>query len=781
MPVALLAKSRHRGRVLTLEQHCSETEQAASLVFAEGTRWSRNWGRFFRLGDDDLRRFLVNLRVAALFHDIGKANVEFQAAVERVGPPETQTVRHEHFSALVLSLPEIRAWLDDSPLLDADVITGAVLSHHLKADAGDGPPEYVWCRPRSERTIVPLHIGHPEVRAIFTRVQEIAELGHPPPLPSEPWMNEGRWGQALTRGKQAATAFRRRLRRRDQEPRRALLLAVKTGLIVADSVASAMFREERSLPEWIDRVAHSPALTVDSLDDAIITPRTQSIAKSTNKPFSYHRFQELAGEQGRRALLIAGCGAGKTMAAWRWARRQLAEEPLGRVIFLYPTRGTATEGFRDYVGWAPEGEGTLVHGSAAYELEDMAANPSEALRGKKTKRDEASARLYALGLWTARYFSATVDQFLAFLEHSYDSMCLLPALADAAVIIDEIHSFDRSMFDDLISFLRCFDVPVLCMTATLPASRREELVQAGLRVFPDVTHREELADLEEQETRPRYRLARLADVEEAFVRALAEYRSGRRILWVVNTVARCQEAARRLIEVLGDGVLVYHSRFRFEDRKAAHGRTVAAFQGDGGPIIAVTTQVCEMSLDLDADVLLTELAPITSLVQRFGRSNRSSRRPRGFRSQLCVYEPANERPYDRKELSAARQFLTEFEGREVSQRELAVALETMGRRERIATGSSRFLEGGYYATPGDFRDSDDYAQSCVLDCDVPRALELLAARRSLDGLCLPVPRSSVTKLEDEERPAKLPRYLGIAPSRRYDSKLGFVARTGGEA
>src|SRR5262249_10826966 len=192
--------------------------------------------------------------------------------------------------------------------------------------------------------------------------------------------------------------------------------------------------------------------------------------------FRLRPFQEKAAEQGSRVLLLAACAAGKTIAAWKWAEAQARQHKIGRVIFLYPTRGTATEGFRDYVGWAPEAEGGLVHGTSRYELEAMRGNPDEDQpESKYAKLIEDQDRLYALGLWSRRYFSATVDQFLGFIEHSYTGLCLLPALADSAVIIDEVHSFDKRMFDRLIAFLQNFDVPVLCMTATLPPVRRQQL------------------------------------------------------------------------------------------------------------------------------------------------------------------------------------------------------------------------------------------------------------------------------------------------------------------
>ena len=80
------------------------------------------------------------------------------------------------------------------------------------------------------------------------------------------------------------------------------------------------------------------------------------------------------------------------------------------------------------MGWAPGDEASLLHGTASYELQAMRENPPESLRGKQ-EVEENRARLYALEHWPRRFFSATVDQFLSFMEHNYGAMCLLPALA----------------------------------------------------------------------------------------------------------------------------------------------------------------------------------------------------------------------------------------------------------------------------------------------------------------------------------------------------------------
>lgn len=787
----LLAKSapkRPGQDPLTLLEHSCQTEQAARELFRLNSRWGQNFCRFFGLVTRDQHaRFLLNLRVAALFHDIGKANEHFQRAVQTTGAPP-QTLRHEHLSALILCLDSMRSWLSQNSALDIDVITAAVLSHHLKA-TGIDHPLYRWCDARVE-WVLDMFLEHPQVADILERVREVSDLPAIPTLPTNDWSENPPWSTAFAHGMSSSGRFRRKLKRAPQ--RHSLLLAVKAGVIVADSAASGLFRTGHSITDWIDDVAHKPALSADDLDTDIIRPRCDALSKKNGRPFAFHEFQRCAATLGPRALLLAGCGSGKTLAAWNWARTQLADHALGHVLFLYPTRGTATEGFRDYVGWAPEADAALVHGTSEYELAGMRDNPSEAMRGKSFQGD---ARLFALGLWSRRYFSATVDQFLAFLEHRYESMCLLPLLADSAVILDEVHSYDRAMFDNLIAFLKYFHGPVLCMTATLPVARRKQLENRGLRVYPQTNDRQHLRDLEALETHPRYRIRRTPGPECARTYALNAYRQGRRVLWVVNTVARCQTLAHELSSAVSSdantGVLAYHSRYRMLDRRRIHAHTVAAFQQAGHPALAVTTQVCEMSLDLDADVLITELAPISSLVQRLGRANRHARPGTNQRADVLVYEPDGNLPYSETDMNAARRFLDDILASstsereastevsiEVSQRRLADALEQFSLGEVDASEGARFVDSGYFAIPGSFRDGDDFSAQCILDSDLaalePFKDDRRRFHRELPAYLLGVPKGQM--LKEPELPSWLPSYIGLASATRYRADLGFVPR-----
>ncbi|MGD1909406.1 MAG: CRISPR-associated helicase Cas3' [Rivularia sp. (in: cyanobacteria)] len=765
MPKQLWAKSSRKldGERLTLKQHLIDTDDAAQKIFIG--RILQNWCRFFKVSD--IERFLIHLRIAALFHDIGKANQEFYTLIEK-NTGEKQTLRHEWISALLLHLPSVRAWLAASELqLDLEVITAAVLSHHLQAHQEE------WGKPRTLVKQVELYLNHPEVIDTLKKIAQIADIEGLPELPEKWIADDVFWQEVYKNLNKNGRQFSRKIKRDNQ--RRSLLLAVKAGLIASDSVASAMFRVGYTMQQWLDETIHRDAITPKEIQIEILQRRYRQIReKNDSGKFRLKPFQRKAPRLGSRALLLSGCGSGKTIFAYKWMQSVLSRYKVARAIFLYPTRGTATEGFKDYVSWAPESDASLLTGTASYELQEIAKNPKESTRDKNfiTEEDE---KLYALGFWGKRYFSATVDQFLSFLTHSYGGICLLPVLTDSVIVIDEIHSFSRGMFDNLMSFLEHFDIPVLCMSATLPTTRQKELEKVKkLAVFASCGD-EELAEVEKH---PRYDV-QFTDFDTARSMAIDAYQKQKyRVLWVVNTINRCREIAGRRESKTGlEGdldvdVLTYHSRYKLRDRQNQHNATVAAFSGKKGeikPAIAVTTQVCAMSLDLDADVLITELAPISSIVQRMGRSNRHMSRGSDFRAKVLIYEPENCNPYTKSEIEAARKFISEVNG-EISQWYLANLLEKYSPGETLADGSSSFVSGGYWAFSESFRDINDFSVNALLDSDLEAVKALIKGEKAYDGYVLPVPKQFVIL---ENRAEWMPKYMAIANHEYYCDRRGF--------
>ena len=109
-----------------------------------------------------------------------------------------------------------------------------------------------------------------------------------------------------------------------------------------------------------------------------------------------------------------------------------------------------------------------------------------------------------------------------------------------------------------------------------------------------------------------------------------------RILIVVNTVQQCQMLARSLRHFKPT---CYHSKFIFKDR-----RRIEREIDKNPPRLLIATQVVEVSLDIDYDILLTECAPIDALVQRAGRINRTRRDVPG-RVVVHPHEEKSEKVY----------------------------------------------------------------------------------------------------------------------------------------
>lgn len=772
----LLAKSPKIGRPdKGLAEHCNEVMQAFEALFGtiDGpTRLGREWLHFFRLSEADFVTFYVNGLVACGLHDLGKANSGFQDAVTSKGH---QQIRHEHLSGLILALPEFRAWLEACPDADSDLVLSAVIGHHLKAtsdsDQASRLPQFGGPLD-ADIDVFRVFGDHADVRTIFAQIADRLNTPSCQAIPPTLWSFSG-IGYDFADHRAALIRRFNKLQRelRRDLPRRQRFLAVKTAVIAADAAGSGLVREQESIIDWIAKAfSVDNVLDGDTIEREVLQPRVAEVEarKRQTDPdfrFRYRDFQEAAEALPERSLLLAGCGGGKTLAAWRWIKGRLDQQPASRVLFLYPTRGTATEGFRDYVSHAPETRASLLTGTARFELQDMFGNPDDVRYGQGY---ETNDRLYALGYWHKQIFSATVDQFLGFMQQIYRSVCLLPVLADSIVVFDEVHSFDTALFAMLKKFLEAFNVPVLCMTASLPEGRRRELQALGLTVFPNDAQR--FDDLEAAATLPRYRVTHLTGPTEAEAIAIAARNAGRRVLWVVNTVDRCQQLARQL------NALCYHSRFTLADRKERHRDVVSAFQvsqATSQGIIAITTQVCEMSLDLDAHVLISETAPISSLIQRFGRCNRHAATADAPQGEIYLYSPDKPAPYTKADLLGLDEFVTALDGQSVSQARLdellaALTSSQIGEGTRLST----FLDDGPWAAGGqeELRDGNDHTVSAILDSDVPTYLALRKKGAPIDGLILPAPKHPKELARQDGR---LGRFLWVVPASQYDRRFGL--------
>lgn len=341
---SLLAKSRKNECLPeTLLSHTRKVIKAVGLLFDEGssaTDLGEKWLRFFKIIEkEDVRLFLACTKAAAAAHDWGKANSGFQAVVWS-DPNSIQSIRHEHLGALMLLVPEVDAWITTGVGIDHDIVFAAIVGHHLKATyesvgmplPGSGPA-------------FRLFSSHAEFHELLEIIR--AEFGVSSPLKSSAIREV--WSFSAHSSRQhiepLRTTVQDRLYRIDRalegdERRRRILWGVRAALIAADAVASADLRLGKPLEQWI-RDAFDPGklCTSNYVRKEIIQPRIAELTQSkhwnpNNGRGGWTDFQDDAAGLPSRALLLAPCGSGKTLAAWRWIESQLAARPTARVLFL---------------------------------------------------------------------------------------------------------------------------------------------------------------------------------------------------------------------------------------------------------------------------------------------------------------------------------------------------------------------------------------------------------------------------------------------------------------
>ncbi len=380
---------------------------------------------------------------------------------------------------------------------------------------------------------------------------------------------------------------------------------------------------------------------------------------------------ELAEELDEPALVIveAETGSGKTEAAWHLAARWVERGLASGFYMALPTRATANAMYarvRAFLERVTESEGItaqLLHGWASLDAEFR-----RRLSIRPTPIYDDAAAVVARRWFTYRRRGllapigiGTVDQILMAALRTRFTPLRISAVADKVVVVDEVHAYDTYMstiLDRLLAWLGHLRVPVILLSATLPCRRRAELLAAyagnspedAASGYPAVTW---AAPRGRSGTRTvaaaspgrsvRFRLAPVDDPDDVrrhVEQAASMSETGANVLVVVNTVTRAQQIGSAL-RCLGDRLHVVHARMPFEQRDAAEREIMERFGPDtndrpAGHVV-VGTQVLEQSLDIDLDVLITDLAPIDAILQRAGRVHRHRRsRPAGFEEPVVV-------------------------------------------------------------------------------------------------------------------------------------------------
>ncbi|MEU3565128.1 CRISPR-associated helicase Cas3' [Kitasatospora sp. NPDC006786] len=431
------------------------------------------------------------------------------------------------------------------------------------------------------------------------------------------------------------------------------------------------------LNRWDRRVAADIGLAAVLLQGAVTVADHLSSAHGclhTSQPFD-HRFRPALEEQmatkGRvlrehqlraaetsgHLLLRAPTGSGKTEAVLLWAARQVTELArhtggVPRVFFTLPylaSINAMADRFADLLG-DPELVGVAHSRAASYHLAaaiHSTDNPDEDEQAGPCQQSEAAkalARAAATRLFRESVRVGTPYQLLRAALAGPAHAGLLVDAANSVFILDELHAYDSRRLGYILATARLWERlggRIAVVSATLP-DVLADLFKDTLAQTPALVDTPDLGLPARHRLQVRqHHLTDPATANE--IRGRLD--QGQSVLVVANNVAHAlalfAELAPHCRVLHGDdSAFLLHSRFTRQDRNRIEQNIRARFASaaaDRLPGLLVATQVVEVSLDLDLDVLFTAAAPLEALLQRFGRVNRlGAREP----ADVIVHAPA---------------------------------------------------------------------------------------------------------------------------------------------
>lgn len=360
-------------------------------------------------------------------------------------------------------------------------------------------------------------------------------------------------------------------------------------------------------------------------------------------------------------LIEAPMGGGKTEAALAAAHQLVTAGHARGIYFALPTQLTSNEIHKRVAAFLanaiPDASPlALAHASSwLNDPESRLVRPLDNPDAADSSADEAVRWFTSRRALLAPFGVGTIDQaLLAILPVKFHQLRFF-GLAGKVVIFDEVHSYDAytgGLLEQLITHLLRAECTVIILSATLNTLHRERLLDLGKKA--NLPARSIPATDTPAKTIHLQTLEGPEADQHLLSRAVEAAAQGTCVLWIRNTVDLAQQTYKSVLEALHGGDIetsLLHSRYTFRER---HGDPTVtppetgretdwverlgkhAEQRPKGCIL-VTTQIAEQSLDIDADLLITDLAPTDMLWQRIGRLHRHPRsRPAGFEEPRCL-------------------------------------------------------------------------------------------------------------------------------------------------
>lgn len=572
----------------------------------------------------DKNLVIKRLFLTVAFHDIGKANVDFQLKI--------RGQKHELESHPLASVPFIYHFTKDEALLEGDEEsfypeTLAVVSHHNKLY------ETVYS---GYKAMEIQYMADKHFIEFFENLNTYAQKLN------IPYWQELSFEKSIIENTNAYYTFYDNT------------LDVVTDLISDFATQRPILRDVfllfKSILHYSDWLASSRNTTYqyfvnENIQD-ITKQMTAQLAKKNILFNKWEDFQLACAKSPKHLFVQIPTGQGKTEASLLWAVNQNQKQ---KIIYLLPTMVTTNKMWDRMKAFFGNDRVGLSHGTAQYIVRE------------NTEIEEKELRTHYLQ--NRSFFKAvtvaTIDQLIySFFNWGY-WVLTGSASYNAKIIIDEIHIYDGFTLGLLLKTMECivpFNTQFALMSASLPEIIKDEIEE----ILPKASF--EIIKEPVFDNKQRHILQTEDDLIESQIENIwKDFNSGKfnKVLIVCNTVRKAREIFDEFEEVPEEQKMLYHSQFILKDKQWKEDILDEINDKTEG-FIAVCTQIVEVSLDIDFDILYTENAPIDAIIQRLGRVNRKGKKELAKVVVCRENEVAQKYIYDINILDLTFNFLKEY-------------------------------------------------------------------------------------------------------------------------
>lgn len=352
---------------------------------------------------------------------------------------------------------------------------------------------------------------------------------------------------------------------------------------------------------------------------------SQNVLHFLGKTASYNDLQNWAYQNNDKSLVaIAQTGLGKTESALRWLHND-------KSFFVLPLK-TALNSMYDRF------KSEIYQDKIKAINQNLALLHSDALSyvARDSEKEDFTKLVNENKQWSKQLSLTTLDQVFNFVYHYPNYEQKVATLSYAKVVIDEIQMYSPDLLAYLIYGLKeiqDYGGKFYIMTATLAPVVLDLLNKYGIKfTSPEKPFLDDKID-------HRHKVKTIH--QELNADEVLKLDQNKKTLVVVNTVRKADELYAALKNA-GKNVHLIHSRFIRRDRRQKE-KDINAFSKNTKTGIWIGTQVIEASLDIDFDLLITELSELSSLFQRMGRCYRK-RNYEGKNPNVYVFDGGNKAP-----------------------------------------------------------------------------------------------------------------------------------------